>query len=102
MNSLNASNSGNSGVAIAYLADCEFVNQINESIDFSVLKIAMSLTCKHNFSKVKACEILECISCDSAVIDRWNRYAKKHQYAKSVNFEDVISAISKLINLMLD
>lgn len=105
MNSLNASNNGNCGVAIAYLTDCEFVNQINESIDFSVLKVAMSLTCKHRntyFSKIKAREILECISCDSAVIDRWNRYAKKHQYAKSVNFEDVISAILKLINLMLD
>lgn len=72
----------------------------SNQIDFEALKIAVSLTFRYRqttISKERAFEIVDLISNNQAIRDRWNRYQKKNPYAKGIDFYLIIETINKLI-----
>lgn len=72
-------------------------------IDIATLKTAIDTTFKHRNSqeylekfKIIISNILE----DESLIIRWDKYRKEHEYAKDIKFEDTISAIEKIYNVL--
>ena len=72
-------------------------------IDIATLKTAIDTTFKHRNSqeylekfKIIISNILE----DESLIIRWDKYRKEHEYAKNIKFEDTISAIEKIYNVL--
>jgi len=73
-------------------------------INMTTLKTAIDTTFKHRNSqeylkrfKTIISNILE----DESLIVRWDKYKKEHEYAKDIKFEDTISAIWKIYNVLL-
>lgn len=76
----------------------------SEQLDNEALKIAVSLTFKYrntHITKEDAYIILQHISDNVAIKDRWVRYQKKNPYAKGVKFDLVVNSIKYLIEKVL-
>lgn len=74
-----------------------------DDINIAILKTAIDTTFKHRNSqeylerfKTIISNILE----DDSLIARWDNYRREHEYAKNIKFEDTISAIEKIYNVL--
>lgn len=77
-----------------------FANLKWNEIDKNVLKQAVLTTFNHRKSdyELKNAEsILEEIKSSESLIQLWKAYQKKKTYAKDINFENVITAINKIL-----
>ena len=80
-----------------------FVTYNWNDIDINTLKSAVNTTFTHRNSKEylkKFNTIIKNILEDEILIARWDKYRKEHEYAKEIEFNDTIKAISKIYNLL--
>lgn len=72
-------------------------------IDITTLKTAIDITFKHRNSQEyleKFKTIISNILEDESLIARWDKYRKEHEYSKDIKFENIISAIEKIYNVL--
>lgn len=72
-------------------------------IDITTLKTAIDITFKHRNSQEyleKFKTIISNILEDESLIARWDKYGKEHEYSKDIKFENIISAIEKIYNVL--
>lgn len=80
-----------------------FVTYKWNDIDINTLKSAINTTFTHRNSKEylkRFNTIIKNILEDETLIVRWDKYRKEHEYAKEIEFNDTIKAISKIYNLL--
>ena len=80
-----------------------FVTYKWNDIDINTLKSAINTTFTHRNSKEylkRFNTIIKNILEDETLIVRWDKYRKGHEYAKEIEFNDTIKAISKIYNLL--
>lgn len=75
-----------------------------DSVDISILKKAFENTCAYRgtiFAKEEAIKILESISRDSIMEERWNAYRKRNKYVEGIGFKEAIDIAKQILEAAL-
>lgn len=73
----------------------------NKSIDYGILSSALASTCEKRGTlniRDESEKILQDISNDKIMNERWKAYKNKYEYAADVNFNEILSLIKNLCN----